>query len=100
MNFRMLGPVAAYAQTVNGRLYKGQPGQASDVIDTDADILRHSGWTFVAISGPTGTRPTISYAQPHQYVAGPGMRFFDTSLNQIVIFDGKSWRDPATGGVV
>jgi hypothetical protein len=88
MNFRMLGPVAAYAQTVNGRLYKGQPGQASDVIDT------------VAISGPTGTRPTISYAQPHQYVAGPGMRFFDTSLNQIVIFDGKSWRDPATGGVV
>jgi hypothetical protein len=48
------------------------------------------GWTFVAISGPTTARPTSGIGLSN---LAQGTRYFDTTLNLEIIWDGAAWRD-------
>lgn len=95
----MLPPtnIAYQTRTVNGRTYTGQPGQALDVPDFDAAGLTANGWIDVGLSGPTSTRPV---GQAGLYRAIEGVKFFDSTLGYVVVFDGQSWRNPATGNAV
>jgi hypothetical protein len=101
MNFRMLPPIAVTAQTmtVNGRTYAAAPGSALDVPDFDAGALAANGWIKVAPSGPTSARPTPA-ATGAPYIGGVGSHFYDTTLAQLIVFDGATWRNPATGAAV
>jgi hypothetical protein len=101
-NVRLLPPVAATQQTVsvNGRTYSGAPGQVLDVPDFDAGVLAANGWTRVAFSGPTASRPTANAANGPYGVAAPGMQFMDTTLGYIVVFNGAEWINPASGAAV
>lgn len=98
---RMFPPVATNEQTrvVNGRTYTGTPGQILDVPDFDAQQLQSNGWTWVAPSGPSSSRPTSALSQG-LYRATPGMTFLDTTLGSLIVFDGSTWRSPATGAAV
>jgi hypothetical protein len=99
MNIRLLPPVAVAAQTriVNGRSYSSTPGNTLDVYDADAQELEANGWIAVAPSGPTSARPTGTLGQ---YTATPGFLYYDTTISKLVISDGLTWRDPATGNAV
>ena len=92
MNFRMLPPVAAGAQSiaVKGRAYSAAPGSILDVVDADAGGLASNGWTKIAFSGPTSGRPTTNAANGPYFVASPGMHFLDTIINAMIVFDGLS----------
>jgi hypothetical protein len=85
--------------TVNGRVYSCANGNALDVVDFDAIALVAAGWVKVAISGPTGARPKPA-ATSAPYIAGAGFHFFDVTINKLIVFDGGTWRDPATGTAV
>jgi hypothetical protein len=98
MDWRMLGPVVAATTIANGRSYSGAPGEAYDVIDSDAAILGANGWTKVCPSGPTSARPPT--AQLGGYWAARGFKFFDTTINSLIVYDGAAWRDPVTGSFV
>jgi hypothetical protein len=99
MNIRLLPPVAVVQQTriVNGRSYSSTPGNTLDVYDADAQELEANGWIAVAPSGPTSARPTGTLGQ---YTATPGFLYYDTTISKLVISDGLTWRDPATGNAV
>jgi len=104
VNHRLLPPVAiAYqAMSPNGRSYSGKPGSAFDVNSADAGILEANGWIFVAMSGPTSARPapTLSGAIGAEGLqANPGTKFFDTTLDQMIVCDGVTWRS-ADGSAV
>ena len=65
---RMLPPALVAGQKItsqgnmqsNGRNYSGSPGAAVDVPDFDVPALSANGWVKVALSGPTGARPTAA----------------------------------------
>jgi hypothetical protein len=99
MNIRLLPPTAAAYQTiaVKGRTYSSTPGNVVDVLDADAQVLQANGWIPVTPSGPSSARSTGTLGL---YQAAPGTLFFDTTINKLIISDGVSWRDPATGNAV
>jgi hypothetical protein len=99
MNIRLLPPVPVSKQTIaiNGRGYSAAPGSVVDVLDVDAQELQANGWIPVAPSGPTSARPTGTLGL---YSAAAGQTFYDTTIGKLIISDGQSWRDPATGGAV
>ncbi|MGD0188354.1 MAG: hypothetical protein ABSC25_24350 [Roseiarcus sp.] len=101
MNLRMLGPLLVAKQTmaVNGRTYSAGAGQPLDVPDFDGEILGANSWVTVAPSGPTSARPTGALGSG-LYAASEGQKYFDTTLNYLVIFAGGAWRNPATGASV
>ncbi len=98
MKHRMLPPVDIRYQThtVNGRTYTGSPGAAVDVVGFDADMLSANGWIYVCPSGDTSERPTGTFGI---YNANAGSKYFDTTLDKLIVSDGANWRDPATGNV-
>jgi hypothetical protein len=104
-NYRMLPPAVFAGQpvtsqqtlVVNGRTYSGAPGTVVDVQDFDARILGSNGWVEVAASGTTAQRPTATSAP---LSAAPSVQFWDTTLSKLIVFDGKTWRDPANGNAV
>jgi hypothetical protein len=104
-NYRMLPPAIVAGQpvtsqqsmVVNGRTYAGTPGSAMDVPDMDGAVLAANGWIKVAASGTTAQRPTSTSAPLR---AAPNERYFDTTLGKLIVFDGATWRDPATGSAV
>jgi hypothetical protein len=104
-NFRMLPPAVVAGQPVtsqqsmqvNGRTYSAAPGSVIDVPDMDGAVLAANGWIRVAASGTTAQRPTNTSAP---FRATPDARYWDTTLSKMVIYDGVSWRDPATGNAV
>ncbi len=103
MNHRLLPPTATVQQTiaVSGRTYSSTPGNAVDVPDFDSVTLQANGWIFVALSGPTSGRPTeteirASTGSP----LSAGLKFFDTTIGKVIVFDGATWRDPANGNAV
>ncbi len=102
---RLLPPVTASNQTkvVNNRSYTAQPGSAIDVVSWDADMLSANGWIFVAMSGPTSARPTPTLSGaigPEGTQAGPGTKFYDTTLGALIVCDGVTWRSPVDGSAV
>jgi hypothetical protein len=104
-NYRMLPPAivnggavtSQQSMTVNGRTYTGAPGAVLDVPDMDGAVLAANGWIRVAASGTTAQRPTSTSAP---FRAAPDARYFDTSLGKLIVYDGVTWRDPATGSAV
>jgi len=99
MNWRMLPPtnVAHQTRVVNGRTYTGAPGTSVSVPDVDGPTLQANGWTFIALSGTTSARPSskLGVANNHR-----GTLFFDETLSALIITDGTTWRNPATGASV
>ena len=103
MTHRLLPPTATAQQTivVSGRTYSSTPGNAVDVPDLDSVTLQANGWILVALSGPTSGRPTeteISASSGSPLSAG--LKFFDTTIGKVIVFDGATWRDPANGNAV
>lgn len=98
-NVRVMGPGGGAAvQVVNGRTYSVAVNATLDVPDFDAHVLTANGWVnvagvgaVVAAVGATASRP----ANPSK-----NQTFHDTTLNLTIVFDGKVWRNPATGGAV
>ena len=101
MTFRLLPPVGPAQQTMtaNGRSYSAAPGAFVDAPDQDAAILMANGWTDTALSGPTASRPTVT-ANGNRLSQAPGYLFLDTTLGKVIVFDGATWRDPATAASV
>jgi hypothetical protein len=99
MNIRMLPPVNVAFQTrvVNNRTYSGTPGSAIDVPDFDASQLEANGWIRIAPSGPTSARPAGTLPP---YPATSETWFFDETISKLIVYDGATWRDPATGSAV
>lgn len=90
---RMLPPAEGNRPTitVNGRTYSCPIGSFLDnVPDQDAFVMMANGWTEAA-SGGAGAS-TARPAKPQK-----GDRFFDTTLGYNIVFDGKTWRNPANG---
>jgi hypothetical protein len=86
---------------VNGRVYPAvSPGTVVDVVDFDAPVLCANGYTRIAISGPTSSRPTTNQASGSLYYAAPGLHYLDTTINRLIVWDGATWRDPTTGSAV
>jgi hypothetical protein len=81
--------------TVNGRNYGCAPGLSIDVVDFDAIQLVAQGWIKVAVSGPTTSRPTTNPNATPPYLAAKDARYFDVTINQLIVFDGQAWRNPA-----
>jgi hypothetical protein len=100
--FRMLPPPAVGQQTVttNGRTYTAAPGAVVDVVDFDAAVLGANGWTKVALSGPTTSRPSPNPNAGPPYSATRGLHFYDTTISKWIIFDGQTWRSPVDGSSV
>ena len=92
-NVRLLPPASGpNSHTVNGRTYTAAGGASIDVPDFDAGPLTANGWTKVADGvGTSAQRPTNPAKET---------RYHDTTLNKVVIWDGKAWRDPATATAV
>ena len=101
MTTRLLSPptlVAPYSAWVNGSQYVGQ---AIDVTPpADVLALEALGWVPIgggnaaltpAQSGPSTARPNVSTA---------GTCFVDTTLQQVVTWDGAAWRNPIGGARV
>jgi hypothetical protein len=99
MNIRLLPPVSVSEQTlvIHGRSYSAAPGNFLDVLDADAQELEANGWIAIAPSGPSSARPVGTLGV---FSASAGQSFFDTTLGKLIISDGQTWRDPATGGAV
>jgi hypothetical protein len=92
-NVRLMPPNGVGTTTViNGRTYTCAGGATLDVPDFDSFSLTASGWVHAAGSvGSTAARP----ANP-----APRQTFHDTTLNLTIVWDGKAWRNPATGAAV
>jgi hypothetical protein len=92
-NIRMMpaGNGKTNTAVVNGRTYTCALGATLDVVDFDAYALGDAGWVQVATVGTTAQRPSK-----------PGIQtwYHDTSLARLIIFEGATWRDPATGSAV
>jgi hypothetical protein len=93
-NIRLFPPSSGpTSHTVNGRTYSASPGTSIDVPDFDAQVLQANGWTAAAPGGvgTTAQRP-VNPAK--------GAQYHDTTLGLTVTWDGKAWRNPATGSAV
>jgi hypothetical protein len=78
--------------TVNGRTYACATNSTIDVPDQDALVLLTNGWCDTSRAvGATASRPSAPNLN---------QKFHDSTLNMIIVWDGKNWRSIATGGVV
>lgn len=95
MTMRLMPPnngLSVNTITVNGRTYSAAPGVTLDVNDWDGGVIAANGWIVMAASaGATASRPTNPVKN---------QQFHDSTLNITIIYDGKVWRNPATGGAV
>ena len=78
----------------------GAPGAALDVVDFDAAVLAANSWVKIAPSGASASRPSPLANGTPPYLAAPGFHYFDTTISKLIVFDGATWRDPATGSAV
>jgi hypothetical protein len=82
---------------VNGRSYTGTPGSTYDVPDFDAGALAANGWIDCGISCATSERP-VATAVPN--LLYPGLQVIDTTLSEVIRWDGAAWRNVLTGASV
>jgi hypothetical protein len=97
-NVRLMPPangLSSVTTPANGRSYTCASGSTIDVPDFDAFVLRANGWVNAAGGGATVSAVGATAARP----ANPSKQqtFHDTTLGKTIVFDGKTWRDPATG---
>lgn len=83
--------------TVNGRVYTPTAGTTVDAPAQDATVLEANFWFRTGGSnclgvGTTAQRPTTGLFTGATYV--------DTTLAYSVVYDGTTWRNPATGASV
>ena len=97
MTMRFLSPATGAASRTgpDGATWNMSPGRVLDFDPNMADLMRQYGWHPIGFSGGTTDRPAASDTGPN-YVKR-GTQFFDISVGKILIFDGATWRDPATG---
>lgn len=95
MTHRMIPPSNGFYNpiTVFDKSYGCAAGGTVDVPDNVAEIMKANGWTP---AGDTGAG--ASAARPAN--ARVGQTFLDTTLGYVVKWDGKVWRNPATGAAV
>ena len=101
---RLLPPIAPGRQTisVNGRSHTCQIGSTIDVPDFDAGVMCANGWTSpgpVRGSGATSARPA-TFPSGTAFAIPPGFTWLDTTLGYIIVWDGATWRNPATAAAV
>lgn len=91
-NIRLMPPVSGQAGSiqVNGRTYACAANSVVDVPDFDASVMMANGWTAAAAGGVGATAARPANPVKNQV-------FHDTTLNLNIVFDGKTWRNPATG---
>lgn len=83
------------AITVFGRTYTAAAGTTQDVPDQDAAVMSANGWLDITGGGQTGAtsaRPTTGLVA--------GLKYLDTTLGYVVIYDGATWRNPSSGASV
>jgi len=85
------------ARFIDGRLFNAKPGQFLDVTETEALRATHFGWTLVGPVGPTSARPK---SKIDGLDLPPGSTFLDLTLGKTVVWDGETFRDPATAEAV
>lgn len=93
MTTQVLPPANGGTLQCFGRTYVGVAGTPLLMPDQDAQIAGANGWTVVAKqgAGATTARPT----NPQK-----GDQYLDTTIPAVIIFDGKLWRNHATGASV
>jgi len=97
MTARLHPPSDAKSQiTIFGRSYNPLLG-IQDVPDSDAPILIANGWINAA-SGTTSSQSGATASRPLN--PKKGATFIDVTLGVNIIFDGKVWRNAATGVAV
>jgi hypothetical protein len=81
-----------------GRTYGCVVGSTLLVPDFDGLTLQSNGWTIAAPggAGTTAQRPVNSATSP--LLAGTS--YLDMTLGYTIIWDGKTWRNKATGAAV
>src|SRR5262245_10823280 len=89
LTHRLIPPAKGSKVTVHNRTYDPAAG-AQDVPEQDAVRLQANGWIFLAPSGPTSQRPNSAVGV---YPLLPGVKFWDTTLSHMVIWDGANWRN-------
>lgn len=92
---QMLPPAKGATTKVNGRTYTCAAGASILVPDFDGLALQASGWILVADggAGTTAQRPTAGL-----FI---GLRYHDTTLGKIIVYDGlNAWRDTNSGAAV
>ncbi len=102
MSQRLLPPLNLAHQTmvVHGRTYSAAPGGCVDAPDQDAMHLAANGWlipTTVQGSGATTQRPT-NLGNGARISAG--YTWMDTTVGAVIVYDGATWRNPASGAAV
>jgi hypothetical protein len=90
---RILPPIAVPYQSMSayGHAYSAAPGSTVDAPSSHADVLTSNSWIRAGRSSTTATRPTDQRV---------GEMIVDTTLGAVVIWDGATWRNPATGAAV
>lgn len=93
MTIRMHPPAAGGTIVCYGRTYVGVAGTTIDMPDGDAFVAGSNGWTLASRGGvgTTAQRPSV----PNK-----GDSYIDTTVGSIIMFDGKVWRNHATGATV
>ncbi|UGY15131.1 hypothetical protein HAP48_0042505 [Bradyrhizobium septentrionale] len=86
---RLIPPANGRKVTVNGRTFD-PAGGVQDVPEFDSAGLQANGWMLLAPSGPTTARPTSALGTHPLLI---GFRFYDTTINHLVIWDGKNWKN-------
>ena len=87
------GSVGSPVNAAGRRYYQGTDGTTLDVIAEDANVLHSQGFFSVAASGRTADRPNDTNL-------APGFWYIDTDLALLIVFDGKTFRNPVTGAAV
>ena len=85
------GTAANSSISINGRSYSATPGIILDVPDFDAHVLEANGWMSTILFGAVG-QTSARPAKPKKWE-----RFLDTTIADMVIWDGVTWRHHVTG---
>lgn len=94
MTIRVYAPVGGGKHEINGKIYQAAEGGFLDVPDDIGRMLLSTGWVSVGANGvgATSSRPTTDLKK--------GLMFHDSTLGFNIVYDGKTWRNPATGAAV
>jgi hypothetical protein len=97
MTQRVHPPVGGAKVVLFGTTYSATEGSPIDVPDNVAQILVQNGWVG-ADAGSSNTTVGATAARPTNPTKNT--KFLDATLGYVIMFDGKTWRNPATGAAV